>query len=49
MGVRVCEICKEGHDYKSGFFTRHTLRGSIIKEWVADFNFEVGSNISIPL
>lgn len=25
MGVRVCEICKEGHDYKSGFFTRHLV------------------------
>lgn len=25
MGVLVCEICKEEHDYQSGFFSRHLL------------------------
>lgn len=25
MGVRVCKICNEEHDYKSGFFTRHLV------------------------
>lgn len=23
MGDRICEICKESHNYISGFFTRH--------------------------